>query len=460
MNALLLAVLLAADPPTQPAAAELVPTPTTVRRMTLEDCVREALKESGTLLEARGKVTEWQGKLLEVESVYWPKLQGLAYIAPVYGLTLSPGASLTDQPHPRYDTDLGKWGPYTKLQLTLAQPLYTFGRQPAGEKAAQNRLEVERARYLQVRNTLALEVRRYYYLHLFARSMQPALDQAKSILDEAQVSAQESYAEANGSVTQVDLAKLKYGGSLLAKGLIQAQIGQALALAALKHSMGMAQSTEIQLVEEALPPLPDAPLPPLKEFVARAALNRPEMAQIKYGMEAAKWFARSEELSSMPTAFVAFQLDLNWSPLRPTEWDPFAYDRFNSITPGIAAGLLFDVDPRKTWARAKGAYGLIEQVEGLKKFAESGIPVEVRQAYDDATQADQLTRLSGDGSAAGRKWMVFAGTAYVAGTGEAKDLLEGLVVYLTARQAYFEGLQASHFARARLLYVTGETGVD
>ena len=71
-----------------------------------------------------------------------------------------------------------------------------------------------------------------------------------------------------------------------------------------------------------------------------------------------------------------------------------------------------------------------------------------------------LTKLGNDGSAAGRKWMVFAGTAYVAGTGEAKDLLEGLVVYLTARQSYFESLQASHFARAQLLYVTGETGVD
>ena len=40
--------------------------------MTLDDCVREALKESGTLMEAQGKVTEWEGKLLEVESVYWP----------------------------------------------------------------------------------------------------------------------------------------------------------------------------------------------------------------------------------------------------------------------------------------------------------------------------------------------------------------------------------------------------
>lgn len=461
MNPLLLALVLTAAP--EAATVALTPQQATVRRMTVDDCVREALKESGTLMEAKGKVTEWKGKLLEVESVYWPKLSGLAYIAPVYGLKLAPGASVTDMPHPRYESDwqnIGSWGPYTKLELTLAQPLYTFGRQPAGEKAAANRLEVEKARYLATRNTVALEVRRYYYLHLFARSMQPALDQAKGILDEAWKSAQEAYAESNGSVTQVDLQKLRYGGSILAKGMVQADIGQKLALAALKHTMGMSQDTQIELVEEALPPLPETPLPPLTHFLAKAAEQRPEMAQIKYGTEAAKWFARSEALSSMPTAFVAFQLDLNWSPRRPTEWEAFAYDRFNTITPGIAAGLQFDVDARKTWARYEGAKGLIEQVEGLKKFAATGIPVEVRKAYDDAVQADQLTRLSADGSNAGKKWLVFAGTGYVAGTGEAKDLLEGLVVYLGARQSYFESLQASHFARANLLYVTGETGVD
>jgi len=69
-------------------------------------------------------------------------------------------------------------------------------------------------------------------------------------------------------------------------------------------------------------------------------------------------------------------------------------------------------------------------------------------------------KLSKEGSNAGKKWLVFAGTAYVAGTGEAKDLLEGLVVYLQTRQAYFENLQQAHFGRANLLYVTGETGVE
>ena len=103
MNSLLLVLALSAAP-----------------KLTIDDCVREALRESGTVREAEGKVQEWKGKLLEVESVYWPKLQGLAYVAPLYGLKLAAGASATDLPHPRYENDLGSWGPYTKLQLILA----------------------------------------------------------------------------------------------------------------------------------------------------------------------------------------------------------------------------------------------------------------------------------------------------------------------------------------------------
>lgn len=445
MTALLLAALLAADQPAPPAGP---------RKMSMDDCVREALAESGTLIEARGKVKEWEGKLLEVQSAYWPKLQGLTYVAPLFGLKFNDSLGF-------YEADWTRWGPYTKVQLILAQPIYTFGRVAQGEKAAESRMEVEKARYEQARNYVALEVRRYYLLHLYAKAMMPALKQAKSILDEATESAQKMYDDSTGSVTQVDLQKLKYGASELAKFQVQAEIGAGLALAALKHTMGMSMAANIELTDESLPPLSAAvPLESLEAYIAKAATQRPEVAQLKFGEQAAQAFALSEKYSSNPTLFVAGQIDLNWAPHWPVQRDPFQWDRFNNITPGIAVGFQWDVDPRKTWARWQGAQGLVQQVEGLKKFASTGIPTEVRKAYDDAVQADQLTKLSNDGSNAAKKWLVFAGTGYAAGTGDAKDLLEGLVAYLSSRQSYFSNLQAAHFARANLLYVTGRTGVE
>jgi outer membrane protein, multidrug efflux system len=206
--------------------------------------------------------------------------------------------------------------------------------------------------------------------------------------------------------------------------------------------------------------VPPQALEPLQAYITRAADHRPEVAQLFHGQRAALAFELSERLSSNPTAFIAAQLDANWTPMWPSQDNPWAFNRFNNTTPGLAVGLQFDIDIAKTLARSYGAKGLIEQVEGLKKFASTGIPMEVRKAYDDAVQAEELAKISDDQSNAGKKWLVFAGAGFAAGTGEAKDVLEGLVAYMTARKGYFDALKAVHEARATLLYATGSTGVD
>ncbi|MFZ5468788.1 MAG: TolC family protein [Myxococcota bacterium] len=420
-------------------------------KLNADQCVAIALRESGTVAEAQGKVTEWAGRLAEVQATFYPKLMGLTYVAPLYRVTGD--ASTFD-----VQRNFSQWGPYAHLEAILAQPIYTFGRAAAGEKAASERLEVEKAQAQVTRNTVALEVRKFYYLHLFAKSMLPALSSARRILNEAETTAKDLYEKSTGQVTNVDLMKLRYGSTELDKFVTQAEIGANLALGALKHTMGLPQEAELELADETLPELSEEPLPPLATYVQQAWEMRPEVAQLRHGEAAALSFEEAERLSSMPVAFVAGQLSLNWTPMWPDLPNPFHWDRYNDITPGIAVGMQFDVDIAKSLAKAKSAHGTVEQVEGLKKFAKTGIPIEVRKAYDDYVQAKRLAELSEEGSTAGRKWMIFAGSAYVAGTGEAKDLLEGMVAYLGAKKGYYEAVQNAHVAKATLLYVTGQSG--
>ena len=108
-----------------------------------------------------------RGRLAEVESVFYPKLFGMGYVAPMFRVRGSPNA-------PDVERDYGEWGPYLHLEATLAQPLYTFGRAAAGENAARERIAVEQARARQVRNAVALEARKMYFMHLYARSLIPS----------------------------------------------------------------------------------------------------------------------------------------------------------------------------------------------------------------------------------------------------------------------------------------------
>ena len=84
--------------------------------------------------------------------------------------------------------------------------------------------------------------------------------------------------------------------------------------------------------------------------------------------------------------------------------------------------------------------------------------MEVRKAHDDAVQSKRIAAVAADGAVATRKWLIFAGAAFATGTGEAKDVLEGLAAYLQAKRSHYESLQQLQTALAQILYVTGDTG--
>jgi outer membrane protein TolC len=442
-------VLAAAPVGEQPAAAAGDP-----KKVTADEAVVIALRDSGQLLEAEGKVQEWAARLAEVQSVFYPKLIGMGYIAPMFRVRdandLRTAADV--------ERDWTKWGPYLHLQAVLAQPLYTFGRAEAGKRAARARLEVERARVVQTQTTLALEVRKFYYLHLYAHSMRPALENAREILDKAQNKAKEEYERKTGKVTNVDVQRLAFASAELDKFRIQAEVGEDLALAAMKHTMGLPQQAAVVAADEMLPDPPEN-LPALATLLKKASENRPEWTQLRQGKEAALSLEQAEKLANAPVVFLGGQFNADWTPMRPDVKNPYYYDPYNQVFGGVAIGLMFDIDPAKARAKAAQARALLTQVEGLEKFARTGIPLEVRRAHDDAVQSKRIAAVAEQGATAARKWMIFAGAAFATGTGESKDLLEGLAAYLQAKRSHYESLQNMQLALAQLLYVTGDTGV-
>jgi outer membrane protein TolC len=418
-------------------------------RRSLGNCMAIAVQGSGTVAEAEGKVAEWEGRLSEVKAVFYPKVSAIAFAAPIYGVT---GNALT----PTTESQWGIWGPYMHFEALLMEPIYTFGQAAAGEKAAGERLEVEKARLEATRNAVCLEVARYYYLHLYVASLKPSLESTRNILDEALASAQEMFEEGSGKVVQSDVQKLKYASSELDKYRVQADIGFSLSLAALKHTMGRPESEPMELADALLPPAPPMEIPPLADLIQKAWEKRPEVAQLKHGREAALSLEEAERLANYPVLAVVGQLAASWTPVREHTGNPYHNDPYNNLTGGVALALKFDVDPAKSKARGDSAKAMVDQVDGLAKFAKTGIPMDVRKARDDLDQAQRLLAVSDQGAIAARKWMIFAAAGYAAGTGETKDVLEGLAAFVQAKKGYYDSLLAVHMAKAQLSLATGE----
>jgi len=428
----------------------LLPALASAEPLSLADCVARALANDPRIEEAEAKVQGHEATLAEVESVFYPKLKAIAWVAPMFTVH----GSALDQ-DVRRDYSLGAWGPYTHLKAQLAQPLTTFGRYNAGKSAATHRVMVAKARVREAQHAVALEVVRMYMTHLMARGILPALDNAAKLLADAEKTGRDEYEKGSGKVTQTDLMRLRYGALEVEKYRLTARDGADLSLAALRRLVGQPADLPLELADLRLPEADPAPLPELDVLVGEATRERPEWTQIEHGQQAAQALEKAEKMANAPVFFVAGEVSYDWAPTRDDSPNPYHYDPYNDLVGGIAVGLLFDLDPALAHAKADKARALQARVTALRRLADSGIPLQVRKARDDASRQRELVRLATEAETCAKRWMTSAAAGYVAGVGEAKDLLEGLAAYLFARRDHLQALLDWHVTLGELTWAVG-----
>jgi outer membrane protein TolC len=303
---------------------------------------------------------------------------------------------------------------------------------------------------------VAMEVKRMYYAHLYARSLMPTLRNVAEIVSGASEQAQELYAENTGKVTKADLMRLEYASIEVEKLRLRAKDGAELALAALKHTMGWPMGRALVVDRKKLPRVPKGDAPDLASLIHQSAAQRPEWAQLKHGEKAAIALEAAERLANAPVLFLAGRLELDWAPTRQDTPNPYHFDEFNDFSGGLALGLLFNLDPALAAAKGDEAAGIRAEVLALRRFAATGIPLQVRKAHDEVRQAAKVAKLSRKAVKVTRRWVTFSALAHQSGTGEAKELLEGVAAWVTAKNDYYDALRAYYTARAELDYAVGQ----
>lgn len=416
-----------------------------------EACVRYALGRSPRVDEAQALVQQWQARLAEVESIYWPKLNAMGFVAPTFAVH-GTGANT----RVTNDYSPGAWGPYARLQATLAWPIYSFGRVESGAEAARQRALVEVARVRETRNILALEIRRLHTLHLYARSLLPSLQLARKTVGEAFDKAQTLFAEGTGKVTQVELDRLRYGQLEVERLALQVENGAELSLQALRQAMDMPDEATLTLALERLPSLDDVPGVPEPATLLRLASHmRPEWQQIDHGLQATEALAKAEARANAPIVAVAGQLELGWAPNRDDDPNPYHNDPYNIVAGGVGLGFLWNLDPMAAKARVEAAKATSAEIQAQARFAKTGIALQVRKAHQDFARQQATAKLTGEQIKAAQRWLAFAAANYTTGTGEARDVLDGLVAFLQAKRNHYEGLRDLVVARAEVLFAVG-----
>jgi outer membrane protein len=411
----------------------------TAEPLTLQDCLRLALKGSPSLEQAAVRVDMARETMAEARS----KL----------GLSLDLKSAFGIVPNDDQGNGLG---PFIRSDLTLTQPLTSFGKVRIGKSAAENGILAAEEQARIDRDKLVFDVTRLYWLTLLARDLQDLASDAQDRLGKALKKAQELFDQANGKVTQKDLSKLKIFDAKIRSQALAARTGVELSRSALALAIGLEDPAKLDLGDVLLK-APDLQLQDLAAYRELGLRRRPELEALRRGIAAREALVRLERRKYLPDLGIFATLRHAFAPERTIRnQDPNAKDDFNLFNYGAAFGMRLELGFREQHVRVQQADADLRLIEAQSRQAEQLIGLEIEKAYREAAEALERARVTREGLKAARGWMIGETQLYQIGTGETKDLIDALGAYAEGKKDYLEALEKAQVAFAELRRTIGE----
>jgi outer membrane protein TolC len=414
----------------------------------LPDCIHAALANNADLSAAAADLAAARGRLLEARAGRY----GQSEYTQIIGLVNRARGNAVFSPDAKQDVFNGL-GPFTRLDLSINIPLWTFGKLDAALQAAQQALESEQARGEGRRAEVILSTKQLYYGLLLTRQLSAVLHERLDDLDKALRKTEERLQAGSQAVTELDALKLKIGRAKFAKGVLEVDASMSLTRSALARIIGVADEG-FDIADRKLQAV-TATIGPLEQYLADGPGRRPESRQIATGIAAQAAKLDLERAGYYPTFFLSTGLQFARAGNRTEQSNPFVNDDFNYVRPVGVVGMRWDLNFFMTDAKVQQAQADLARLQAQQRDAASGLTLEIRRAYSDVLQARDTMQVSDEGRKAARGLLILTVSNFDLGIGEAEELFKGLGSYTEASTDYFRAVHDYNVALGGLSKAVG-----
>ncbi len=345
-------------------------------------------------------------------------------------------------------------GVFGRLDIALAQPLYTFGKICNRKEAAKLGIEARKAGKDQQRNKVILNTKELYYAYLVASQGKGAARDADTYINDATMRIKRLLQLKAKNADQSDLYRLEAYGAQVKAFAAKAESGTRTAYFALKQAIGFPENEDFRASDTELARNP-ATLQSEGEYVQRALERRPEIIQVKKGAQAGEKLAEAAKADLYPTFFAAAIASTASATGRPSFDNSYIPDQFNHTYGGGFAGAAWHFDFGIGKGKLDKARAEYQKLRDTQEFAERNIPIEVVKNYQDAIEAQKSYSAYEEATVGARRWIVASFSNFDLGIGTARDMLEAIDRYGKNQGDYLQSLYNYHVALARLDYSSG-----
>lgn len=417
-------------------------------RCTLQQCYTLAIQRSPMMAAARLGVDQYASKLREAQTAWYPKLDTSAFATALPAL--KPGRDGSDTWN---DYDFANLGPLVVSSVSVAQPMYTFGKITTLKRLAQQGVDIARTTVRIAEDEMRYQLSRAWWGLVLVDSLRDLTSDGRKLLDEQREKLEKSRDDGDPSFNQADLLKLNVYASEIEEKIRQFERNRAQAQDGLRLAMATEPDAPVQASGELTAvTVPDVPSSALE---ALALANSPRLLAQRDGVQARLIQVDLAQTQLWPELVFVARLAYTYAPTRDSTTDSLATNPNNSATSGVGVALRWSLDvfrqlEKIDQARLDARQAVLQtQGEALKLRAD------VRQMVREMTDSRALIDIQERAMKAARGWLVAESQAYEDGFQDFAEVLRATETYYRKRLSHAEAVYNYNMAVAALSRAVG-----
>ncbi len=419
----------------------------------LPEMIQRTIRESPEIGEIQSDIRATESDLAQVASAYYPQLESTGLAGPVddakepvvvNGKIVDPSPALSA-------SHIGIFG---RLDVTITQPIYTFGKLSNRKEAAKRGVKSKELQLTDKKGQIVLRVKELYYGLILARAGVAAAEEGGRFFDDAGERIRRLLDLGSPNVNPSDLFRVDAYRADALRLRAEAEKGVKVAYFALKSMIRLPAGAEFEPADQTLAAKIETP-GSVDQYLTQAADQRPEFKQLAEALAAQEFQVKAASSDRYPSFFAALQGSVAAAPGREALYNRYFRDEFNHAYAGVVTGLKWNFDFGISRAKVEKTKAEYEKLLKSKAVAEMNIPIQVVKSYQEHLEWQAAVQSFRNAATAARKWIVAAMGDFDMGVGTAYDMLNAIDRYGQSQSKYLEAVLRSNLSFAELEYAAG-----
>lgn len=416
---------------------------------------------------AHAQLEEYRSKLRFAQGSALPSLKIASSLAPLPArrmlrycvgdepglqeVFVCPNQEINDDQRLNQVDGMGIW---TRTQLTITQPLYTFGKISNGRAAARAGVEAYRAGLERAERALDLKALQIYYGLQLATQVDKTLKRGQAKLKAFKSKVERSRAQEEGRYDSVDLAKIKIQEGDLTSRQLETQALKRQALESVRVACLLPDDAKIGLDSTRLKPLQGEVLKGEALF-DQARAQRLDLQMARAQVAAREALASKAISDLLPNLALIGTMAYSRGTSADNHPDPFANDPFNGFGYGFYFGFSWNVSVARLMSSPQEAQASLRKARAQLKGLEQQLKLELIERSAQVERYEATIKVRQEAMRASKTWLTASVLNKGTGVAESDTVTSALKAYAQATVAYDQAIYEYNLAVARLWLATG-----